>query len=102
MKIKQTFFGLMGLMFLASSCQTNTDNIQGHLEGIGNDSLMVIQRYPGVRENSVDTIAALNGKFSINLKDSALSFVTIMELPKHNQAMRVMCAGKSFFLLSGN
>ncbi|MDO5570059.1 MAG: TlpA disulfide reductase family protein [Bacteroidales bacterium] len=102
MKIKNVFFGVVGLALLLVACQNQTSSIQGALTGVESDTLIVSQRIPGEKANKLDTIVINNGKFSINLPDSVLSFVNIMAKPKGNQAFRMPSNSNAIVLLPGN
>lgn len=84
------------------ACQGPQANLEGSLNGVESDTLLISQRIPGSQQQSVDTIALTNGKFAINLPDSVLSLVYVFEKPSGNKAMRMTSAQSAIVLLPGD
>ncbi|MEG1615772.1 MAG: TlpA disulfide reductase family protein [Bacteroidales bacterium] len=100
--MKLNFYGALGLFLSVISCQSPQGNIEGTLQGVESDTILVSQYFMGATKNTLDTIPLKNGSFSITLPDSAVSFVSIFAKPTGNQALRMSGAQESIVLLPGN
>ncbi len=85
--MKKIICALLGASLFAA-CQTEPQTvIQGHLEGIESDSLLVMYGTPGDRTNrTTDTLAMNRGKFRFVLPESKLQEIRLWALPSSKPA----------------
>lgn len=66
-----------------SSCQPKGDNLSGNVTGVESDTILVQVAHLTDRQNAyIDTIALQDGKFSMNLPDTAVWRLTFLPKPK--------------------
>ena len=76
-------------------------NLTGEISGLNNDTILVIKSDPLTRKSlGIDTIAVKDNKFALNIPDSSLISLYIIEKPKGNGAIR-MASNPPFILLPG-
>ncbi len=90
------------LAAIAASCTTQNEyNLSGKVTGLTNDTLLVFANDPVNRKSiCIDTVAVSGNKFSTKLPDEDLLYLSILEKPKNNEALR-MISTPPFILLKG-
>lgn len=91
---------LLAMLTCACTNQSNY-NLTGEISGINNDSIIVFTIDPITRKSiKSDTVAVIDNKFAVNIPDSSLTSLYIIEKPKGNGAIR-MYDNPLFLLLPG-
>lgn len=91
---------LLSLLVCGCTNQSNY-NLTGEINGTKNDTILVIKSDPTTRKSlGIDTVALKGNKFAINIPDSSLIALSIIEKPTGNGAIR-MSANPPFILLPG-
>lgn len=90
------------LAAIAASCTTQNEyNLSGEITGLKNDTVLVFANDPVNRKSiCIDTVAVSGNKFSTKLPDEDLLYLSILEKPKNNEALR-MISTPPFILLKG-
>lgn len=99
-KSKLTLFAIFAMMGCACSNQSKY-NVIGEINGIENDSIIVYTIDP-VTNKSIksDTVPVVNNKFAVNVPDTSVISLYLVEKPKGNEAIR-MYENPLFLLLPG-
>lgn len=90
------------LVLAASACSSpNGHNLTGEIKGLGNDTILIFVNDPVNRKSvKIDTVPVVNNKFSIDVPDTSLVSLSIIEKPAGNGALR-MASNAPFLLLPG-
>lgn len=99
-KSKLTLFAIFVMMACACTNQ-NKYNVTGEISGMENDSIIIYTIEP-VTNKSIksDTVPVINNRFAINVPDTSLISIYLVEKPKGNGAIR-MYENPLFLLLPG-
>lgn len=99
-KSKLTLFAIFAMMGCACSNQSKY-NVTGEIKGIENDSIIVYTIDP-VTNKSIksDTIPVINNRFAVDVPDTSVISLYLVEKPKGNEAIR-MYENPLFLLLPG-
>ena len=93
--------GIASIMMCACSSE-EMPNLRGELSGMQNDTIIVFASNPIARKSvCIDTIPLVDNKFELNLPDSLILNVSIIEKPQGNNAIR-MRSNTHFILLPGD
>lgn len=88
-------------LFVCGCTNQSNYNLTGEINGTKNDTILVIKSDPTTRKSlGIDTVALKGNKFAINIPDSSLIALSIIEKPTGNGAIR-MSANPPFILLPG-
>ncbi|WP_300763596.1 TlpA disulfide reductase family protein [uncultured Bacteroides sp.] len=78
------------LAMLTCACTNqNSYNLTGEISGLKNDSIIVYMIDPITKKaTNTDTVAVKDNKFAVNIPDSSLTSLYIIEKPKGNETIR--------------
>lgn len=91
---------LLAMLTCACTNQSNY-NVTGEISGLGSDTILVFVNDPVTRKSvEIDTVTVTDNKFAINVPDTSLVSLYVIEKPVGNGAIR-MSANPPFLLLPG-